>query len=148
MKVADIMTADVAACRPDTKLPEIARSMCDNDCGAIPILDDQRRPIGVVTDRDIACRAVALGGDIANVEAREIMSRPVVTVAGNTDLDECRQLMEGHQLRRILVVDRAGTCCGIVAQADITQAVSRKEAGKVVREVSKSHAPRQVPASV
>lgn len=146
MKVSEIMTGDVASCRADTKLPEVARMMCDCDCGAIPVLDEQSRPIGVVTDRDMACRAVALGKDVTGIEAREIMSRPVVTISPSADIDECCQVMEGHQLRRILVVDRSGVCCGIVAQADVAQAVSRKEAGEVVREVSKSHAPRQVGA--
>jgi CBS domain-containing protein len=142
MKVSDIMTANLASCSPDTAAPEIARMMCDHDCGAIPVLDEHKRPVGVVTDRDIACRAVASGRDLTAVDAHDIMSRPVITISSDASLGECRDLMERHQIRRVLVVDASGTCCGIVAQADIAQHASRKQAGEVVRVVSRSHSQR------
>jgi CBS domain-containing protein len=138
MKVADIMTASVASCAPDTPLSQVAERMCENDCGSIPVLDAQRRPAGIVTDRDIVCRAVAQGGDARQMEARQIMSQPVITVSPETSLEECCEVLEKNQLRRVLVVDGQGACCGIVAQADIAQNASKKDTGEVVRAVSKS----------
>ena len=148
MKVSEVMSANVVTCRLDAKLPEIARLMCDNDCGAIPVLDARKQPAGVVTDRDIACRAVALGKDVSAIEAREIMSRPVVTVSLGASLEACCDAMERHQVRRVLVVDRAGACCGIVAQADVAQSGTRREAGELVRAVSKANARREASTSV
>ncbi len=119
--------------------------MCANDCGAIPVLDSQKRPLGIVTDRDITCRAVAQGKEALRMEAREIMSKPLVTVSPDANIDECCHVLEDHQLRRVLVVDGGGACCGIVAQADIARHAPKSETAEVVREVSKSKVGREVP---
>jgi CBS domain-containing protein len=138
MRVSDIMTVNVTSCGPDTPLPEVAQLMCDNDCGGIPVLDGRKRPLGMVTDRDIACRAVAEGGDARQMAARDVMSEPVVTVAASATIDECVRSLEENQLRRILVVDAQGACCGIVAQADIARYAPSEETAEVVRAVSRS----------
>jgi CBS domain-containing protein len=137
MRVSDIMTPTLACCSPDTLLPEVAALMCDNDCGAIPVLDAEQRPIGIITDRDIACRAVAEGRDALQLEAREIMSKPVVTITSGTSVDELCERLEDHQLRRLVVVDGEGVCCGIVAQADVARHAPKQDTAEVVRAVSK-----------
>src|SRR5262249_6991826 len=121
MRVHEIMSTDLVCCTPDTKLPEVARLMAKHDCGEIPILEqgDGRRPVGVVTDRDITCRVVAAGRNPAELTAADCMSTPVVTVARNTALEDCCQTLEQHQIRRVPVVDERGACCGVVSQADI-----------------------------
>jgi len=146
MKVADIMTRDVASCRPETNVVEVARIMCDRDCGAIPVLDEDGEPIGIVTDRDITCRAVAEAASVMNLTARAIMSRPVVTVSPESTVEECCGILESRQLRRVLVVDEMGSCCGIVAQADIARHAPTRDAAEVVRAVSTSK--RAVDAAV
>jgi CBS domain-containing protein len=138
MQVKDIMTPHAMCCGPDTLLPDVARLMCDQDCGAIPVLDGQQRPIGIVTDRDIACRAVATGRDVVEMEAREIMSQPVRTVSPDATVEQACEILEQHLLRRVLVVDSGGRCCGIVAQADVARFAPRREAADVVRKVSQS----------
>ena len=146
MRVVDIMTTSVVSCGPETPLAEVARLMCDQDCGAIPVLDEQRRPIGIVTDRDISCRAVAEGRDARTTEARAIMSRPVETVFPETTVDACCALLEKSQIRRVLVVDEVGACWGIVAQADLARHAPTDETAEVVRAVSKSTTRREVGA--
>ncbi len=136
MQVRDIMTIDPACCTPDLSLQEAAQLMADRDCGEIPIIE-QRRIVGVVTDRDIACRAVAKGKVPATTQVREIMSAPVVVVAVDADVDECCRLMETAQVRRIPVVDESNQCCGIVSQADIARSASKEKAGEVVRDISR-----------
>src|SRR5688572_29212191 len=105
MRVSDIMSPNVAGCETDSLVPEAARLMCQNDCGSIPVLDGQRRPIGIVTDRDITCRGVAQGRDMQRTAVGEIMTKPVVTVGRDTSVDDCCELMEERQIRRVLVVD-------------------------------------------
>lgn len=58
--------------------------MTEHDCGEIPVLDSERKVVGVITDRDIACRVVAQGKDPKRTEARDVMSRPVVTATPET----------------------------------------------------------------
>jgi CBS domain-containing protein len=92
-------------------------------------------PLGVVTDRDIALRVVAVGGDGLST-AGDIMSSPVKTVQADSDLKDCVCLMEDAQVRRVPVVDAAGRIAGIVALADIALAGKDKATAEVVKEVS------------
>ena len=140
MNVQSIMTPNPTCCTPDTTLPEVARMMADCDCGQIPVVDDLRtlRPVGVVTDRDIAIRAVARGKNPIELYARDVMSSPVVTVHPETSLEEACRTLEDEQFRRIPVVDDDGACCGMIAQADIAQHAPERITAEVVRTVSKS----------
>jgi CBS domain-containing protein len=135
--VRDIMTVDPACCRASTPIRDVAQLMVVNDCGEIPVLDEQDCPVGVVTDRDVCCRVVAAGLNPDAVTAMHCMSRPCVTIRDDASLDECCQLVKHHQIRRVPVVDAKGRCRGIVAQADLARALDEENAGSVVRAVSK-----------
>jgi CBS domain-containing protein len=116
--------------------------MVDCDCGEIPVVDNpqSRRPIGVITDRDIVCRTIAEGRNPLELSARDCMTTGVIAVGADKSVDDACELMERHQIRRIPVVDGQGCCCGIVSQADIARRVSERAAGEVVRDVSKPRA--------
>jgi CBS domain-containing protein len=139
MKVKEIMSKDPACCTRETSLQDVAILMIEHDCGEIPVVDtmESKRPVGVVTDRDITVRTVALGKNPLELRARDCMSSPAVTVTPETSVDDCCNVMEENQLRRILVIDASGCCCGIVAQADIAEHASKGDAGEVVKEVSR-----------
>jgi CBS domain-containing protein len=138
MKVQDVMTKHPATCTPETSLQDVARLMVANDCGCIPVVDNRGggRPIGTITDRDITVRAVATGRDVATATVRDCMSAPCTTIPESARLDDCIDLLEEKQLRRVVVVDAAGVCCGIVAQADIAEHASKRKAGELVKKVS------------
>jgi CBS-domain-containing membrane protein len=131
-------------------LREVARLMRDFDCGEIPVVDSgAKRPIGVVTDRDIACRAVAQGRNPMELSARDCMTAPVVTVTPDTSIEDCCRTMEERQIRRVPVVDEGGSCCGIVSQADLALRMANGHSADVVREVSRpSHASAQPSAGM
>jgi CBS domain-containing protein len=139
MKVKEIMSMDPACCTRETSLQDVAILMVEHDCGEIPVVDNMqsKRPVGVVTDRDITIRTVALGKNPLDLRARDCMSSPAVTVTPETSLDNCCELMEGNQLRRVLAVDGSGRLCGIVSQADIAQHASKSDAGELVKDVSR-----------
>lgn len=136
MQVSEVMTENPACCSPEASLQDAAKLMKDCDCGEIPVLDEQSKPIGVITDRDICCRAVAEGADPAQMKVNEAMSTPVITVGREASVEECCQLMDDNQIRRIPVVDDSGACCGIVAQADLARTVSEPEVGHILRDIS------------
>ncbi|HYD47661.1 MAG TPA: CBS domain-containing protein [Terriglobales bacterium] len=141
MKIIQIMTPDPACCHPETSLQQVAQMMVDYDCGEIPVVERGAKvPVGVVTDRDIVCRALAQGLNPLEMSAADCMSSPCITVTQEMTVDRCCTLMEEHQLRRIVVVDDKGEICGIVAQADLAQVHSPKQVGEVVREVSQPRA--------
>ncbi len=138
MKVREIMTQDPACCTADTPLHEVARMMLDCDCGEIPVVDDRggRRPVGVVTDRDIVCRSLARGGDPLGMTARDVMTSPAVTVMPEMRLEDCCRVLEEYQVRRAPVVDDRGQCCGIVSIADIALNGELDATADVVRALS------------
>jgi CBS domain-containing protein len=142
MEVERIMTSDPACCTPDTPLQEVARLMVENDCGQIPVIENQqsKRTIGVITDRDIVCRAIARGDNPLTMTAEHVMSQPVLTVRPSTKVEECCRLMEERQVRRAPVEDEDGRCCGIISLADIAQNMSEKTTGEVTRTVSQPSA--------
>jgi CBS domain-containing protein len=138
MTARDLMTSNPACCTMDTPLQDVARMMLRCDCGEIPVVerDDLKKPVGVVTDRDIVCRAIAKGRNPTSMSAGDVMSSPAVTARQSDQLDAIRQLMESHQIRRIPIVDEGGQICGIVSLADIARRDTEKQAGQVVKEVS------------
>jgi CBS domain-containing protein len=143
MRVRDLMTRDPVCCTPDMTIDTVARMMSSLDCGAIPVVGDlvSRLPIGMVTDRDIVTRVIAMGRDARGLTVRECMTSPAVTVVDSTRVHDCVELLELTQIRRVIVVDHTGGCCGIVSQADIALHASKRETGDLVREVSKPNAP-------
>lgn len=138
MKVTDIMTHDPACCTPENSLVETARMMKDCDCGALPVVENQasRTPAGIVTDRDLVIRALAEGKDPFITTVSECMSKSLVTVEPDDDVEECMRLMEKHQLRRILVLNHQGEVTGIVVQAQIARYTGKEESGEVIRGIS------------
>ena len=140
MKVEDIMTDSPITCMKDTSLQQAARWMVDGDCGALPVVNSENKPVGVITDRDITCRTVAKGLNPLTMTVSDCMTTPCVTVTPDTPLDECCRVLEENQIRRVPVVDASGACCGIVALADIARHAAEREAGEVVKEVSEPSA--------
>lgn len=138
MKVQEIMSSQPACCSTASTVNEAARLMTQHDCGEIPVLDGGKLA-GVVTDRDIACRAVAQGKG-PDTPVREVMSSPAITVTRDTSVEDCCGVMENHQIRRVPVVDEDGGCCGMVSQADLAQRGSDGMIAAVVRDVSRPSA--------
>ena len=113
---------------------EAAGLMKSEDVGALPIVEDGRLT-GVVTDRDIAIRAVAdgLGTDTA---VRDLASQDIVTIDPQQSLEEAARLMAEHQVRRLPVVEEDGNLVGMLAQADVAQAGHDTLTGDVVQRIS------------
>jgi len=143
MRVRDVMTGDPACCTPDMTLEVVARMMVTRDCGAIPVVGDfaSRMPIGLITDRDIVTRAVAQGHDPMLTTVRECMTSPALTVFESTTIHDCIEMLELSQVRRAIVCDERGQIVGMISQADIAIHGSKREAGDLVRQVSRATAP-------
>src|SRR5215210_5599635 len=120
MKAHEIMSRNPTSVTPDTTLVDAARLMKDENIGVIPVVDslDSRRLIGVVTDRDIAVRAVAEGRDGSTTSVGHIMTADVRTVGPNDSVNDVMALMGREQVRRVPIVDERGALVGIIAQAD------------------------------
>lgn len=119
-RAAEIMTENPETVTPEATLMDVARKMRDLDVGIIPVVDDDRsrRLRGVITDRDIAVRAVADGRD-GKTTVGDCMTERVRSVNKNDSMQEVMRVMREEQVRRVPVTDREGRLVGIIAQADL-----------------------------
>jgi len=141
MQIREIMTPNPTCCTPDSTLQEVARLMQENDCGCIPIVDSRAgmKPVGTITDRDITIRTVATNRNPIDMKASDIMTTDIATVKPEMSIEQCFDVMEDREIRRVLVVDEQGKCCGIVAQADVVQSNTNPiRTNEVIREISES----------
>jgi CBS domain-containing protein len=142
MQVKEIMTGNPTCAKPETPLEEVAQMMTEIDCGEIPVVEnfETNIPVGVVTDRDIVCRAVAKSINPVGLGAYEVMTKPVVTVTPDMSLEDCCNLMEEKRIRRVPVVDAGGAICGIISLADVARNMDKSHSAEVLQEVSEKTA--------
>jgi CBS domain-containing protein len=138
MQVKEIMRKDPQCCTPETTLAEVAKMMKECDCGAIPVVSDSRtkKPVGIITDRDITIRAVTENRKPAQTKVGDCMTGSIITISPEASLKECARIMEKNQLRRLVVVDRSGQCRGIVVQAQLVKNAPKEMAGELLKEIS------------
>ena len=136
--VKEVMTKNPECVTETETLRTAARMMADNDCGAIPVIDSQstRKPVGIITDRDIVIRAVAKGKDPETVTVGDVMSRSVKTVSDDDPLDKVFKVMSDAKVRRVPVVDGKGGVVGIVAVADVAETNQDLKLAEAVEEIS------------
>jgi CBS domain-containing protein len=145
MKLKDVMTPGVREISPDASLRDAARQMKELNVGALPVCDGERI-VGMLTDRDIAIRAVAEGCDPDATRASEVMSPGVVWCSEDDDVREAARLMEKRQIRRLLVMDRNKKAIGIVSLGDLaTRHHDDKLSGQVLEGVSEPSKPSSSP---
>jgi CBS domain-containing protein len=144
-KVADVMTDRPRAVTKETTIREAARLMGEEDVGALPIVGDSTRLVGIVTDRDIAVRAIGRGLDPEQTSVGQIASAEVYVLTPDDDLDDALETMARAQVRRIPVVVRENELVGMISQADIARAGKDKNTGEVVEAISR---PRRGPRIV
>jgi CBS domain-containing protein len=142
MKISEIMTKDPHSVSPDTPVSEAARMMKEEDVGLVPVVErvggaeTRGRLIGVVTDRDIAIRAVA-EGRAADAPVSEVMSGGVKTCSPDDSVEDAMDLMGREQVRRIPIVDERGSLVGVVAQADVVRMQGKdRKAERTVEQIS------------
>jgi CBS domain-containing protein len=115
----EIMTRDVKSVAPDASLRDVAEIMKSENCGIVPVVDEERRLRGVVTDRDIVIRSIAEGKGAGDLRVRDVMTADVEAVTGEEELTAVVALMGERQVRRVPVVDRNDRLLGIISMADV-----------------------------
>src|SRR5262245_27038129 len=123
MRVKELMSQPVRCCSITDTADQVALLMWEGDCGAVPILDDDRRLAGVVTDRDICMAALFHGTDLRGIAIGDVMSRDVCVCHPDDDIAEAEQLMSVRQVHRLPVVGDDGVPIGMFTLTDIVQQV-------------------------
>lgn len=139
MKVGDIMTRDVHVVRPDDSIRNSAAIMARIDAGAVPVCDGEQL-VGMITDRDLATRAVAEGKS-PDTPVREIMTDHIHYVFEDEDLDHVAETMAESKVRRLPVVDRHKKLVGIVSLGDMSRGANKGTIADAVSEISRPGGP-------
>jgi CBS domain-containing protein len=145
MLVRELMTDEVVCCTPWDTARAAASLMKEHGFGAIPVVSELSDPLleGIVTDRDLCCGVVADAKNADLIQLSELMTPVPVTCEPEDSIEECEDLMQENQVRRIPVVDQRGRCVGMVAQADLALYAPAGQVAKTMKEISKPSKPRE-----
>lgn len=144
LTVSAIMTEPARYCLPEQPASAAAQIMWDHDCGAVPVVGDEGRVLGMITDRDLCMAAYTQGLPLVAIRVGDVMARPAHACRPDDSFTQAAELMARAQVRRLAVVDSEGRLVGMVSLADIAQAapaLGQAEAAvlllRLVRAVSK-----------
>lgn len=143
MSVGRICIREVYLADPDEAVDAAARRMHERAVGSLLILDEERRPAGIVTDRDLAMRVLAAGRDPATTRVAEVMTLRPRIVSEDTPIEQALSLMRGLGVRRVPVVDDEGRLAGLVTLDDVLSLVA-EELTVVGQVLSKQTPPRRL----
>ena len=116
-QVRDHMVSDVVTIEPSAGVVDAAKRMIQQEKGPLPVVQGDQA-VGMVTDRDLIARVVAEGRDPNSVTVDQVATKELVTITPDSDIDEARQMMQEHQLDRLLVVED-DRLVGIISEADL-----------------------------
>jgi CBS domain-containing protein len=143
MQVKEIMTHGVEVIHPEASIQEAAQKMKGLDVGPLPVCTGERLE-GMLTDRDITVRAVAEGRDPKTTKVQEVMTTEVIYAFEDQDVAEAARLMEQHQIRRVVVLNRDKRLVGIVSLGDVAvHAGNARQAGQTLGRVSEPAEPQR-----
>jgi len=134
MKVKDAMSRDVQVASPTQSIRDAAKIMAKIDSGVLPVGENDRL-VGMITDRDIAIRAVA-EGKAPTTKVRDIMSDEVLYCFDDQDLDEVAQNMSNTKVRRLPVVNREKRLVGIISLGDVARNEDAGTTGHTISHIS------------
>jgi CBS domain-containing protein len=139
MKVRDVMTPDPICCLMTDSAVRVAGLLRKQGVGSIPVVADHesRKLIGIITDRDLCCSVLGDGLNAQTTAIEKFVSLNPITCREGESLDDCEQVMQERQVRRIPIVDGDGRVIGIVSQADLALKDKPEKVAKTVAAVSK-----------
>ena len=152
MRIKDIMSQPVVSCPLESTLDHAARLMWEFDCGVLPVIADDGRLAGVVTDRDICMAAYTQGKALSSIPVSVAMAANVVAVHEDDLVERGEELMRTHQVRRLPVLGPDERPIGLVGMNDVARLAAHVKRTAVDRELIKTLAavsePRAVKASL
>ena len=135
LTAADIMTPSPRTCSNFSTVLEAAMIFRDADCGLVPVLDDGK-PVGVLTDRDVALALIEYGDGLTSMSVAEVMTKGIASIPPGAKLDAVKAAFgEQGGVHRLLVVDDSGTLLGVVSWADLVAHVSARGLGELVEGI-------------
>lgn len=140
MKINEIMTEDVEVIQPGATIQEAAEKLRAFDVGSLPVCNGENL-VGMITDRDIALRLVALGRDPGRTKVEEIMTAEVLWCFEDQTIEEAGRMMKENQIRRLPVISQDRKLVGILSLGDLAiKTDALEEVGETLQEISEASA--------
>jgi len=134
MTVKELMSSNVKSCSEDADLATVAKLMWDGDCGFVPVVDDQRRVMGVITDRDICIASATRSMTPATLRVRDVMLRDVSSCMAGDDVRETLEMLKERRVRRLPVVDEQDRLVGVISMNDLVMRAECRRGAEVSGE--------------
>jgi CBS domain-containing protein len=131
MTAKDLMTSNVKSCSADANLATVAKIMWDCDCGTVPVVNEERKVIGMITDRDICIAAATRSTAPVNIRVREVMSGRVHNCFSEDNVSTVLKTMKERRVRRLPVLDRQEHLVGIISMNDLVARADRHSGANV-----------------
>lgn len=138
MKIQDIMSTGVESILPTATLRRAAQKMAQLDIGSLPIISDEGKLLGIITDRDISCFAIAMGHEPNSTEVQKVMTKEVFTCLEDQDISDAATLMEDKHIRRLTVLNQNNSVVGFLSVDDLAHS-SHELAGAVLEAATAIH---------
>ena len=119
MHVQDLMAHPAITCHVNDSLDDAAQKMWDHDCGVLPVVNDEGKVTGMITDRDICMAALTQGRPLHDVLVNLAMAKHVIAVGPDNTIGDVERLMAQHQIRRLPVLDAANRPLGVISLNDL-----------------------------
>ncbi len=138
MKVDMLMSRDVKTCAPTATLDDAARIMWENDCGCVPVVDEQGRATAMVTDRDICMAGLTQGRPYSQIPVSVAASKALYAVKSGDTAQSAEALMSSRQVRRLAVIDDSGRLVGLLSLNDLARRAGRRTGEVASDEVART----------
>jgi len=153
MKVNEVMHRSIVACSASDSLHRAANLMWDHDVGALPVVDDEGKVVGIITDRDMCMAAYTTGLPLGTIHVDSAMAHSVFTCRAADSVAEAESLMRAHQVRRVPVVDEQNRPIGMLSLNDLARHASdsrwyEREGHQLVHTLAAICEPRKTPAAI
>jgi CBS domain-containing protein len=125
MKIKDVMTRDVIVCRAEDSTNHAAHLMWEHDCGVIPVVDDQERPIGMITDRDVCMAGYTTGRKLADIRVGDVMSGSIQACGPEDSVGVAEMAMQQRHVRRLPIIDSKNRLVGLLSLNDIARRAAK-----------------------
>lgn len=119
MKIQAIMTTDIGFCNLEDSLTQAAEIMWQRDCGVVPIVDKEKKVVGMITDRDVCIAAATRNQKPSDIKVNELISDNIISCAANDKIETALKKMKKNQLKRLPIVDNNGGLVGILSINDV-----------------------------
>jgi CBS domain-containing protein len=136
MQVEKLMIRDVKSCGPQDDLNTAAQIMWDYACGCVPVLDENQRVVGMLTDRDVCMAAYTQGKPLHDIQVSTAMSRSVFFCSPSDDIARAQKLLRENRIHRLPVLDAEGKLVGVLSLDDLALETERERKGIAKRELT------------